>query len=56
MLENELLDMREHGIAVPVPALEVRIKSHDRSFGPDDQAETAAYSQRLPTAIREVYR
>lgn len=55
MLEAELVDMREHGASVPIPAMEVRVKSRDQKFGPDDMAETAVYSERLLKRIHQVY-
>ncbi|HEY5910174.1 MAG TPA: hypothetical protein VJA21_06170 [Verrucomicrobiae bacterium] len=55
MLERELVDMREHGTSVPIPAMEVRVRSRDQKFGPDDVDETRTYCQRLLGAIHRVY-
>lgn len=55
MLLRELIDLREHGASVPIPAMEARIRSRDRKFGPDDVAETKAYCRRLLGALRQVY-
>ncbi len=55
MLERELIDMREHGACVPIPAMEVKVKSRDQKFGPDDINETVSYSQRLLKTIYRVY-
>jgi hypothetical protein len=54
MLTKELTDLREHGV-IPIPALEVRVKSRDRKFGEDDVAETTAHCRRLMGAIQAVY-
>jgi len=54
-IEQELIDMREHGASVPIPAMEVRVKRRDQKFGPDDMAETVVHSQRLLSLIRKVY-
>ncbi len=55
MLARELLDIREHGCSVPIPAMEVRVKTRDQVFGPDDADETIACSQRLLRACAKVF-
>ncbi len=55
MLYRELIDLREHGASVPIPAMEVRVQSRDQQFGPDDAAETVAWAQRLLGACRKVF-
>ncbi len=55
LLTQELVDLREHGINSPIPAMEVRVKSRDRKFGEDDVAETQAHCRRLLGALKKVY-
>jgi hypothetical protein len=55
LLRKELLDMREHGIVGPAPALHAVVKSRDRRFGPDDVAATRKESRRLLHLQRETF-
>lgn len=55
ILVKELIDQREHGADVPVPAFTVQVKSPDRTFGPDDVLETTVNAKRQLGAISKVF-
>lgn len=54
-LAKELIDLREHGLSPPIPALEVQVESRDRVFGDDDVAATRAHCERLLRAEGKVF-
>ncbi len=55
MLAKELIDLREHGLSPPIPAMEVQVESRDRVFGDDDAAATRAHCERLLRAERKAF-
>ncbi len=55
LLTQELIDLHEHGLSPPIPAMEVQVESRDRVFGDDDAAATRAHCERLLRAERKVF-